>query len=47
MHRQHIYYYKESGLDSRLWGVHGGGRVSDVLGALEHSEGQTGQEISG
>lgn len=27
--------------------MHGGGSVSDVLGALEHSECQTGQKISG
>lgn len=30
---------------SRLGGVHGRGGVADVLGALEHSEGQAGQEV--
>lgn len=34
-------------MNSRLRGVHGRGRVSDVLGALEHPEGQTGEEVSG
>lgn len=32
---------------SRFWGVHRGGGVADVLGALEHPERQTGQEVSG
>lgn len=30
---------------SRLGGVHGGGRVANVLRALEDSEGQAGQEV--
>lgn len=30
---------------SRLGGVHGRGGVADVLGALEHAEGQAGQEV--
>lgn len=33
--------------DSRLRGVHGRGQVTDVLRALEHPEGQAGQEVSG
>lgn len=33
--------------DSRLWGVHGSRGVTDVLGALEHPEGQTAEEASG
>lgn len=32
---------------SRLWGVHGLGGVADVLGGVEHSERQPGQEIPG
>lgn len=38
---------KRSHIRLRFGRVHGGGRVSDVLGALEHPERQTGQEISG
>lgn len=32
---------------SRLWGVHGRRGMADVLGALEHTEGQAGQEVPG
>lgn len=32
---------------SRFWRVKRIGRMSDVLGAVKHSECQTGQEISG
>ena len=31
----------------RLWCVHGSAVVSDVLGRVEHPEGQAGQEVSG
>ena len=33
--------------DIWLRGVHGGAVVSDVLGRVEHSEGQPGQKVSG
>jgi len=51
MHAHHVNTQRRwvtvCGRDSRLGGVHGCGRVADVLGALEHSEGQAGQEVPG
>ena len=36
-----------SGVCYRLRGVHGGAVMPDVLGGVEHSEGQTSQEVPG
>ena len=38
---------KEFVTDVGFWGIHGPGTMSDVLGGMEDSKGQTSQEVSG